>query len=266
MNLDESGLAQLCGIAERAGAEIMRVYEAGTPQSWRKEDDSPVTEADLRADEVISKGLAGAFPGVPRWSEESGAPAVATDTLFLVDPLDGTKEFLGRNGEFTVNIALIVDGAARAGVVFAPALGELYYAAAGSGAWKKAGSQSAPVRVAPVAAPAALRITGSRSHAGPELGAWLERVGRPFDFVPAGSSLKICRVAEGRADLYPRLGPTSQWDTAAAQAVLEQAGGCMLDPGGAGLRYGMSRPVLNPWFIALADPGMTYPSIARENF
>jgi 3'(2'), 5'-bisphosphate nucleotidase len=254
-------LALLCAIAEEAGAEIMRVYDAGIAQSWRKDDDSPVTEADLRADAVIRRGLERSFPNIPVWSEESGAPAVPTDTFLLVDPLDGTKEFLGRNGEFTVNIAFVDGGVPRAGVVYAPALGELFFAADGHGAWERQGARAIALRTVPTQPATTLRITGSRSHAGPELAEWLERMGRPYEFVPAGSSLKICRVAQGRADVYPRLGPTSQWDTAAAHAVLEHAGGCLLDAHGADLRYGMSRPVLNPWFIALGNRETAYPSL-----
>ncbi len=261
MTLGKAELDRLCALAEAAGREVMAVYRTDFA-SWQKEDASPLTQADLRADAVIRQGLGAAFPGVFILSEESLSAAHGPQsTFFLVDPLDGTREFLKRNDEFTVNIALIEDGAPVAGVVLAPALGELFYAARGLGAWKKtAGAVTAlKVGVAPPAAP--LRVIGSRSHGGEALQAWLGKLAGEYRFVPAGSSLKFCRIAEGLADIYPRPGPTSQWDTAAAQAVLEAAGGAVLDPQGQPLRYGLERPILNPCFVALADPALKFPPL-----
>jgi 3'(2'),5'-bisphosphate nucleotidase len=192
--------------------------------------------------------------------ESSSAQGGVHDRFFLVDPLDGTKEFLKRNDEFTVNIALIEQGRPVAGVVLAPALGELYFAAQGLGAWKRQGGSVTALRTQSMQG--RLRVIGSRTHGGEALAHWLEQLQGEHSFVAAGSSLKFCRIAEGAADIYPRLGPTSQWDTAAAQAVLEQAGGAVLDAQGADLRYGLDRPVLNPYFIALADRGMKFPPIA----
>ena len=262
MTMREAELDHLCSLAEAAGREVMAVYRSDFA-SWAKEDGSPLTQADLRADAAIRAGLQAAFPGVFILSEESSSAAGGGgDLFFLVDPLDGTREFLQRNDEFTVNIALIRDGRPVAGVVLAPALGELFYAAKGLGAWKRVAAEVTALRAAPAPAGTALRVIGSRSHGGAAQAAWLERLPGEYSFVAAGSSLKFCRLAEGRADLYPRLGPTCQWDTAAGQAVLEQAGGVVLDAHGQPLRYGLHRPVLNPHFVALRDPQLTHPPIA----
>jgi len=264
MTMSQPQLETLCRIARDAGREVMAVY-ATDFASWHKDDASPLTQADLRADKVIRAGLEGAFPGVFILSEESSSSAPdGQDPFFLVDPLDGTKEFLKRNDEFTVNIALISGGEPVAGVVFAPALGELYYAARGLGAWKECGGAVSRLATAGADATARLRVMGSRSHGGEALDAWLARLDRSYSFVPAGSSLKFCRIAEGRADVYPRLGPTSQWDTAAAHAVLLEAGGAVVDAAGRPLRYGLGRPMLNPHFVAVAQPGMTYPALGAS--
>jgi 3'(2'), 5'-bisphosphate nucleotidase len=261
MRIDESQLQALCGIAEAAGREIMAVYATDFP-AWSKADDSPLTEADLRADRVIRSGLEAAFPGVYILSEESVSAGPAPATFFLVDPLDGTKEFLKRNDEFTVNIALVRDGEPVAGVVQAPALGELFFAARGLGAWKRVGDRTLPIRTTPSRPDHPLRVMGSRSHGGDALAQWLGRLAADHCFVAAGSSLKFCRIAEGQADIYPRLGPTSQWDTAAAQAVLQEAGGAVLDAQGRPLRYGLDRPMLNGHFVALADTALAFPPLA----
>lgn len=247
-------LQTLCNIAEAAGREVMAVY-GGDFASWSKDDQSPLTEADLRADAIIRQGLEAAFPGVFIHSEESvsAAPRADQDTFFLVDPLDGTKEFFKRNDEFTVNIALVHQGVPVAGVVLAPALEELFYAAHGLGAWKHSAAGTASLQVVEYDPARPLRVIGSRSHGGEALAAWLTALPHEHTFVAAGSSLKFCRIAEGRADIYPRFGSTSQWDTAAAQCVLELAGGMVTDLAGEPLRYGLHRPVLNPKFVAAGD-------------
>jgi 3'(2'), 5'-bisphosphate nucleotidase len=247
-------LQTLCEIAEAAGREIMDVYRNGG-KTWHKDDASPLTEADLRADQVIRHGLEKNFPGVFILSEESvSAGAHLSQRFFLVDPLDGTKEFLKRNSEFTVNIALVQQGEPVAGVVFAPALGELFFAAQGLGAWlQTAGGTPQALQVAPWRSTQPLRVIGSRSHGGDKLAAWLATLSCQHNFVAAGSSLKFCRIAQGQADLYPRFGPTSQWDTAAAQCVLAVAGGAVLDLAGTPLQYGLQRPLLNPEFVAVGD-------------
>ena len=170
-----------------------------------------------------------------------------------MDPLDGTKEFLNRNGEFTVNIALIEDGQPVVGVVLAPALDECFCAARGVGAFKRDSKGTRPIRTAEAQPGDTLRVMGSRSHGADKLNAWLASLQNSHTFVAAGSSLKFCRIAEGEADIYPRFGPTSQWDTAAAQAVLEMAGGAVTDLQGHPLCYGLDRPMLNPEFVAVAQ-------------
>lgn len=243
------------GIASRAGAAIMEVYVRDFAVEL-KDDHSPLTEADRAAHEVIVGALRKLDPGWPILSEESRLDELAErgswDPYWLVDPLDGTKEFIKRNGEFTVNIALIENHVAVLGVVLAPALALEYSAARDLGAFKSSGNGgSVPIGVATEAA-SPLRIVGSRSHRGDSLNAYLEAIG-PYELVPMGSSLKICLVAEGVADVYPRLGPTSEWDTAAAQAILESAGGVMIDASGQPLRYNLKEDLLNPHFLAFGD-------------
>jgi 3'(2'), 5'-bisphosphate nucleotidase len=253
MTPTERDIDVLSGLARAAGGAIMRLYGTAVRQA-AKQDASPVTQADTDADAIIREGLAASFPGVPVLSEESAQDPALGDVFFLVDPLDGTKEFLSRTDEFTVNIALVCAGRPAAGVVYAPALDELYTAGAGCRPRKHCGSRSADLQVAPFEAGRPLRVIGSRSHAGPAMQAWLDALSVPYTFVAAGSSLKFCRIAEGRADIYPRFGLTSQWDTAAAQAVLESAGGSVSDLSGTPLCYGCDRPILNPFFAAIGDP------------
>jgi 3'(2'), 5'-bisphosphate nucleotidase len=258
MKLTEEQLETLCDIARAAGHEVMAVY-GGDLATWQKSDNSPLTEADLRADSIIRRELERIFPGVFILSEESTSSegGAAIETFFLVDPLDGTKEFLKRNGEFTINIALIHQGKPVAGVVFAPALDELFYAGEDFGAWKISANQRSAICSANFDyGESNLRVVGSRSHGGDRLAAWLATLSVGHNFTAAGSSLKFCRIAEGEADVYPRFGPTSQWDTAAAQCVLEVAGGCVVDLDGVPLSYGLNRPILNVEFIALGKPAM----------
>jgi 3'(2'), 5'-bisphosphate nucleotidase len=249
-------LTELCAIARAAGDAILAIY--GRDVAVRlKEDRSPLTEADQRSHELIARRLQGLRPALPLLSEESAPQDAARrrswSRYWLVDPLDGTKEFLKRNGEFTVNIALVDDHRAVLGVVLAPALGLLYYGAVDAGAWRERGSDAPqPIRVRDEAA-TPLRVVGSRSHPSGELADYLARLG-PYAIEPMGSSLKICLVAEGTADLYPRFGPTSEWDTAAAQAILESAGGRMMDRVGQPLRYNTKDDLLNPHFLAFGDP------------
>ncbi len=226
----------------------------------RKADESPLTEADQRAHEIIVAGLGRLDPRLPVLSEES-APGVMAERLaweryWLVDPLDGTKEFVKRNGEFTVNIALIEHHRAVLGVVHAPVLDTDYFGALQAGAWMRQGGQpkvsigvQKPARETPV-------VVGSRSHRGQSLDRMLQRLG-PHELVAMGSSLKICLVATGEADFYPRLGPTSEWDTAAAHAVLESAGGSMIDLNGEPLRYNKT-DILNPHFLAFGDDAVNW--------
>lgn len=255
-------LAEAIDTARAAGAEILRVYDELCPpdkaQSLAplatKHDDSPLSHADLAAHDVICKRLKERFPAIAVVSEEDGAPAGGpaaagqNGPYWLVDPLDGTKEFLEHSGEFTVNIALVHAGAVLMGVVFAPALGELYWGSA-AGAFRQIAGRTEAIHVAPPRAHGQpLRVVASRSHMNPATARFIEALGA-HELVQAGSSLKFCRVAEGRADVYPRLGPTCEWDTAAAQGVLEAAGGHVLTLEGAQLRYSKSA-IVNPPFVA----------------
>jgi 3'(2'), 5'-bisphosphate nucleotidase len=238
-----------------ASAAILEVYGAGHEVEY-KADDSPITRADRAAQDVLARELAQLAPGIPLLSEEAEsahdfAVRGAWTELWLVDPLDGTKEFIGRNGEFTVNVALIRGNRPVLGVVAAPALGLTYYAAEDHGAYRVEG-QHRPEPIHVRRAPDPLVVVGSRSHRGDSLDALLAKLGA-HELRPMGSALKFCLVAEGSADFYPRLGPTSEWDTAAAQAVLEMAGGAVTTLDGAPLRYNLRRTLLNPHFIAFGD-------------
>jgi len=248
-------LDAVVAIARAAGDEIMAVYERGADglAVTQKADASPLTEADERAHRLIAERLAALSPRLPLLSEEDVAVFPGPDArgrYWLVDPLDGTKEFIKRNGEFTVNIALIEAGRPALGVVHAPALGVTYLAADEVGAFRQAlGEARQTIAVAQHVPGAVWRVVGSRSHADDSLAAYLEGLGE-YELVPMGSSLKFCLVAEGRADLYPRLGPTSLWDTAAAQCVVEQAGGSVRTLEGRPLGYANTRQLLNPYFVA----------------
>jgi len=248
-----SVLERVAGIAREAGREILEVYAAGAVASTAKADDSPLTAADLRSHRLIVQRLRELTPELPVLSEEAADVPFAARSrwprYWLVDPLDGTREFLSRNGEFTVNIALIEGHAPTLGIVHVPVTDTTYRGLPGEGAWRERGGVAAePIRVAARSA-APLRVVGSRSHRGDSLDAFLARVGA-HELVAIGSSLKFCRVAEGAADVYPRLGPTSEWDTAAAHAVLLAAGGAVSALDGTPLAYNTREPLLNPFFVA----------------
>lgn len=236
-------------IARDAGAAIMDVYESDDFNVQQKGDDSPLTKADLAAHKVICEGLRALETQYPVISEESSDISWEQrkhwSRYWLVDPLDGTKEFIKRNGEFTVNIALIEKGVPVMGVVYAPVLDAMYTGERDEGAFLN----DKPIKVA-IEAPATLRVVGSRSHPSQETTDWLDALGKPYEMVPMGSSLKICLVAEGEADIYPRLGPTCEWDTAAAHAVLSAAGGDITTITGGPLLYNQKDDYLNPHFIA----------------
>jgi 3'(2'), 5'-bisphosphate nucleotidase len=240
-------------IALEAGRAIMTVYQ-GEIDVAHKADDSPLTQADLAAHHIIEAGLSDLLPKLPVISEESTAIPYSErkewKNYWLVDPLDGTREFIKRNGEFTVNIALIQDHRPVLGVVFAPALDLLFYAATGEGAFRQLGDNPPQAIHARAFDPTNVTIVGSRSHAGERLLRFLDRIG-PHMLISMGSSLKICLVAEGRADVYPRLGLTSEWDTAAAQCVLEEAGGQLVGTNGQSLLYNTKESLLNPEFFAV---------------
>ena len=217
-------------LALEAGEAIMEVYRAGDLDVAAKADDSPVTRADLAADRIISDGLTARFPGLPLVTEEQAETHRAAGPDFLiVDPLDGTKEFVRRRGDFTVNIALVEAGQPTLGVVYAPARDRLFLTLPDGGAVEQTPADGGE-RAIGVTAPdnRALRIVASKSHRSDELEAYIARYD-VADSVAAGSSLKFCLVAAGEADFYPRLGPTMEWDTAAGHAVLAAAGGLVID-------------------------------------
>ena len=248
-------------IAHAAAAAILEVY-ADDFDVVRKADASPVTAADLAAHRVIVDGLQALTPDIPILSEEA-AHAVPFETrrqwprMWLVDPLDGTREFVKRNGEFTVNIALIEDGVSVFGVIQAPVTSVLWHGAPGSGAFRRDGDAEVAIHARRIARGDVLRVAASRSHRDPRTDALLARLGNS-EPVALGSSLKFCRLAEGGMDVYPRFGPTSEWDTGAGQAIVEAAGGVVLDPQGRPFRYNRRKTILNGDFIALGDPALPW--------
>jgi len=252
--MDLSALIEpVVALAADAGEAILEVY-ATDFDVQSKADESPLTQADLASNRLIIAGLNALTPDIPIITEETGLPAFDVrrkwQRYWLVDPLDGTREFANRNGEFTVNIALIDSKRAVLGVVYVPVQDKTYIGCDGHGAELRDGT--APARAIHVAAASKspVRVVGSRSHRGASLDAYLAQIGE-HEMVPMGSSLKFCVVAEGNADIYPRLGLTSEWDTAAAQAVVEKAGGRVLAWDGNPLLYNDKSDILNPFFIVI---------------
>jgi len=247
---------QIRRIALSAGKVILDIY-GGTIESRLKDDQSPVTEADEKAEALIIAGLAEHFPAIPVVAEESVAagriPDISGGTFWLVDPLDGTREFISRNGEFTVNIALIADGKPVLGVVYAPARGRLYTGTPEGASLSLVGADGVAGAARPIHCrkPGAdgLVVVASRSHRDSKTNDYLAAI-RVRELVAAGSSLKFCLVAEGRADLYPRLGRTMEWDIAAGHAVLAAAGGTVTTLEGALMVYGKAPVFDNPFFVA----------------
>ncbi|WP_182310224.1 3'(2'),5'-bisphosphate nucleotidase CysQ [Aeromonas media] len=240
-------------IARAAGDAILAIYRQPFAVEY-KQDESPLTAADQGAHEVIVQALARLTPDIPVLSEESDAQTMQArcswSRYWLVDPLDGTKEFVSRNGEFTVNIALIDHGRPVWGLVYAPVLDKLWYGGKGIGAWRVADGKHEAIQTRPHGDGEAWRVVGSRNHLSQETLDYLAPFGE-IELVSMGSSLKFCIIAEGGAELYPRLAPTCEWDTAAAQAVLEGAGGSVTQLDGTALAY--NKPdILNPWFVARA--------------
>lgn len=262
----EALLSLFVQLALEAGPHILDVYRSAMAVGT-KSDDSPVTEADRRSEQVILAGLRGSCPSVTCVAEEELAEGHVVrgrcDTFVLIDPLDGTREFINRKADFTVNIALVRDRAPVLGVVYAPARGVLFTGGP-SGAFRfdvDSGFRSSGGRAITVSASAPkLRIVASRSHRTPQTDAFIARY-PGAEIAPIGSSLKFCLIAEGQADLYPRFGRTMEWDTAAGDAVLRAAGGMTTTLDGSALRYGKRNQVsdtdfANPPFIAAASPMM----------
>lgn len=245
-------IEKVCEIARDAGAAIMEIY-AGDFKVEFKGDDSPLTCADRVSHEVIFASLQQSFPEIPILSEEGKGILYAErkhwQRFWLVDPLDGTKEFIKRNGEFTVNIALIEAQRPVAGVVYVPAQNKLYWGVKGEQAWMQQGDDAPrAIHVRPADHEVGLTVVMSRSHPSAELEVYLENF-KVAETLPVGSSLKLCVVAEGLADLYPRLGPTMEWDTAAGHAIVEAAGGSVFTADNQLLRYN-KKSLLNPYFVA----------------
>lgn len=269
MKISEDLREGAIAIAREAAAAILAVYESEFAVQ-HKDDKSPLTAADMAAHHCIVDGLARLTPDIPVLSEESAHEVSAAQRrqwsrLWLVDPLDGTREFVKRNGEFTVNLALIDDGEPIFGVVQAPVTGMLWHGGRGLGAHRRAVGAADPGDVplhtrSPAIVP--LRVAASRSHRDGRSDAFIARMaqgmGGEVEPIGLGSSLKFCLLAEGGMDVYPRFGPTSEWDTAAGQCVLEGAGGCVLDAEGRPLRYNQRDTVLNGEFIALGDPALPW--------
>lgn len=264
-------------ISRVAGAAILEVYNReGTIQVRTKDDHSPLTDADIAAHQIIVSALTKLTPDLPILSEESAdiswKERQTWPKYWLVDPLDGTKEFVKRNGEFTVNIALIENHVPVLGVVFVPVKDILYSGEKGSGAFIQRDGLEKQITVASMSKGGnvkndanvqakdevkdIVKIVASRSHRSAELEAWINKTEKTFkkvELLSMGSSLKICLVAEGKADIYPRLALTSEWDTAAAQAILEAAGGILADTNFKSYRYNHKKNILNPFFFAIGD-------------
>jgi 3'(2'), 5'-bisphosphate nucleotidase len=252
----------ICSLAQTAGQQILQWYHLPTDEGVQlanKPDDSPLTRADLAAHDCIAQGLRRLTPNIPVVSEEdaaSQAQRLQHPRYWLIDPLDGTREFLARNGQFTVNLALIESGISVWGVVHAPVSGLTYWGGAGLGAWRQQAQVTTSIQAMPHRDPAKpCRILASKSHLNDATRQFIDQV-QPHVLLQVGSSLKFCQMAEGLADVYPRLSPTCEWDTAAAQAVLEGAGGAVLNLQGQPLRYGKA-DIYNPQFLACA-PGWSH--------
>jgi 3'(2'), 5'-bisphosphate nucleotidase len=248
----------LTELVARAGAAILTVNRR-TMTTAAKADGSPVTEADLAADRVLAEGLKRLLPDVPCVSEERShtAKLPAAGSFFLIDPLDGTKEFLAGRDEFTVNLALVIDGVPLLGIVGAPALGLIWRGLVGRGAERLtiAGGSTTPIHTRPMPPPGKRWIAAvSRSHGDSRTEAFIEQRPGAVRQV-AGSAIKFCRVAEGGADIYPRLSSTCEWDVAAGHALVAAAGGKVTDSTGAALRFGAGQDFTVPEFIAWGDPG-----------
>lgn len=262
-------LGSVVSLARDAGARILAVYNrSGELDVQQKDDRSPLTEADMAAHHAIVAGLGLLTPELPVLSEESAAipfaERAAWNRYWLVDPLDGTKEFIKRNGEFTVNIALIDGHRSVLGVVYTPVSGLTYYACRGQGAFKiEGGGEPVPIHARPRRGGTPV-VVGSRSHPSEAFQHFLRSVGE-HEVISMGSSLKSCLVAEGRADIYPRLGLTSEWDTAAAQCVVEEAGGALVDTGMRPLRYNTKESLLNPHFLVVGDPAYPWRKFLPED-
>lgn len=244
----------VCQIALEAGEKILAVYNSADFQVQNKDNNTPVTAADLASHQHLIQNLKELTPDYPILSEESAdipfSQRQQWQTYWLVDPLDGTKEFIKRNDQFSILIALIHNHEPVLGVVYAPALQELWVASMGNGAYKLVGEELVPIQARPLASPPV--IIGSKSHRDERMPEFLANIGE-HEYQTFGSIIKACRVAEGSADLYPRLGLTSEWDTAAAQIIVTEAGGYMVNFDNEPLRYNTKASLVNPYFFVMGS-------------
>ena len=249
----EININKIINIAQNAGRKILQIYNKESFDYQLKTDNSPLTEADIAAHDLIEKELKIITPKIPVISEESSSipwqERKKYECYWLVDPLDGTKEFIKKNGEFTVNIALIDQYRPILGVVHAPVLNETWIGEQGEPAKKTENGRTRVIKVKPYKQGETYKVVSSRSHAGNSLSEFLEKLGK-HEIISIGSSIKLCLVAEGKADLYPRFGLTSEWDTAAAHAVVNSAGGEVINyETKLSLKYNTKDSLLNPFFV-----------------
>jgi len=270
--MKESQLVELLDgaleLADSASQKVLEIYHSEGLKFKSKQDGSPLTEADIASHQILSKGLVKLNNNIPILSEEGNANAKPDESLFwLIDPLDGTKEFINRNGEFTVNIALIEQGVPILGIVFSPAVEENFYGAINIGAYKVKGTERTNI-LPKKQTEDECHVTLSKSHKSKDDEWFIDECKKRFGIVheiPTGSSLKLCKVAEGRADIYSRLGPTYQWDIAAGQAVVESAGGVVNDLSGNPLSYKFDPELKNPHFYCAGDKEFRWLELFKEN-
>ena len=270
--MKESQLVELIDgaleVADSASQKVLEIYHSEGLKFENKQDGSPVTEADIASHQILNTGLVKLNNNIPILSEEGNDAAKQDESLFwLIDPLDGTKEFINKNGEFTVNIALIEQGAPILGIVFSPAVDENYYGAINIGAFKIKGTERTNILPNKQKEDECL-VTLSKSHKSKEDEWFIDECKKRFGVVheiPTGSSLKLCKVAEGKADIYSRLGPTYQWDIAAGQAVVESAGGVVNDLSGNPLSYKFDPELKNPHFYCAGDKEFLWLDLFKEN-
>ncbi len=267
--IDSSLILFVEALAVEAGKAILKVYDSSQCDISIKADGSPLTVADSIANNIIIAGLREKYPNIQALSEENVDSFILAESsnkrYWLIDPLDGTKEFIAKNGEFTVNIALVDNGKVLLGVIYAPVLDLLYSAFRGNGAVKVQDGHRKYIKVSDLNSINVWRVLGSRSHTSEKFKEWVERLDF-ISFIPKGSSLKFCLIAEGAADIYPRLGPTSLWDTAAGQCILEEAGGSVRSlENGNELSYEDPFKIINPDFVALGKIVPEFLSVKFKN-
>ena len=254
-------------IAQEAGELILKIYSTKFNVE-EKDDMSPLTLADTTSHQYITHCLQELTPEIPIISEESGMPDYDErkkwDVYWLIDPLDGTKEFVKKNGEFTVNIALIINNKPVLGVVDVPAKKHTYVGCKNFGAEVRVKDQKISQIHVAKHSQNPIRVAGSRSHAGTSLNVFLKKLNN-YKIISMGSSLKFCLIAEGSADIYPRLSPTSEWDTAAAQAIVEQSGGKVITLDGKSLQYNKKEDILNPHFLVIGPEDYDWINLAKNN-